>query len=181
MSRLQWLVSHPEFKRDPVRVMRGVVSWEIHKLLSKNMSLELDGVKLTSRPFDGNGRLICYFGPKFDDIHEFLKIYLKEGMVFVDVGANIGSHAITAARLAGGKGPSMRSRRTLIPIVFCGRISNCIILETLRCGRLASATTSAWCRFSSTRTAPRARSSTGREGCGHPSRRQIGQYDPGRC
>ena len=43
MSRLQWLVSHPEFKRDPVRVMRGVVSWEIHKLLSKNMSLELDG------------------------------------------------------------------------------------------------------------------------------------------
>ncbi len=104
MSRLQWLVSHPEFKRDPVRVMRGVVSWEIHKLLSKNMSLELDGVKLTSRPFDGNGRLICYFGPKFDDIHEFLKIYLKEGMVFVDVGANIGSHAITAARLVGAKG-----------------------------------------------------------------------------
>jgi FkbM family methyltransferase len=104
MSRLQWLVSHPEFKRDPVRVMRGVVSWEIHKLLSKNMSLELDGVKLTSRPFDGNGRLICYFGPKFDDIHEFLKLYLKEGMVFVDVGANIGSHAITAARLVGAKG-----------------------------------------------------------------------------
>lgn len=104
MSRLQWLVSHPEFKRDPVRVMRGVVSWEIHKFFSRNMSLELDGVKLTSRPFDGNGRLICYFGPKFDDIHEFLKIYLKEGMVFVDVGANIGSHAITAGRLVGKTG-----------------------------------------------------------------------------
>ena len=110
MSRLQWLVSHPEFKRDPVRVMRGVVSWEIHKLLSRNMSLELDGAKLTSRPFDGNGRLICYFGPKFDDIHEFLKLYLKEGMVFVDVGANIGSHAITAARLVGSKGIRLRLR-----------------------------------------------------------------------
>ena len=52
MSRLQGLVSHPEFKRDPVRVMRGVVSWEIHELCLKNMSLELDGVRLTSRPLD---------------------------------------------------------------------------------------------------------------------------------
>ncbi|HEX9170974.1 MAG TPA: FkbM family methyltransferase [Roseiarcus sp.] len=104
MSRLQWLMSHPEFKRDPVRVMRGVVSWEIHRLLSKNMSLELDGLKLTSRPFDGNGRLICYFGDKFDNIHEFLKIFLREGMVFVDAGANIGSHTINAASLVGRTG-----------------------------------------------------------------------------
>jgi hypothetical protein len=47
MSRLSWLLSHPEFRRNPIRASSGVVSWEIHKLLSRNMSLELDGLKLT--------------------------------------------------------------------------------------------------------------------------------------
>lgn len=104
MSRLGWLLNHPEFRKHPVRVSSGVVSWEIHKLLSRNMALELDGLKLKARPIDGNGRLICYFGTKFDAIFDFLKTYLKEGMVFVDVGANIGSHAINAARLVGRTG-----------------------------------------------------------------------------
>ncbi len=104
MSRIGWLLSHPEFRKHPVRVSSGVVSWEIHKMLSRNMALELDGLKLTARPIDGNGRLICYFGTKFDTIFDFLKTYLKEGMVFADVGANIGSHAINAARLVGGAG-----------------------------------------------------------------------------
>jgi FkbM family methyltransferase len=104
MSRLGWLLSHPEFRKHPVRVSSGVVSWEVHKLLSRNMSLKLDGLKLTARPIDGNGRLICYFGTKFDPIFDFLKTYLQEGMVFVDVGANIGSHAINAARLVGRTG-----------------------------------------------------------------------------
>ena len=44
MSRLRWLLSHPEFRRHPVQVSSGVVSWEIHKLLSRNMLLELDGL-----------------------------------------------------------------------------------------------------------------------------------------
>ena len=104
MSRIGWLLSHPEFRKHPVRVSSGVVWWEIHKLLSRNMALELDGLKLTARPIDGNGRLICYFGTKFDTIFDFLKTYLKQGMVFADVGANIGSHAINAARLVGDTG-----------------------------------------------------------------------------
>ena len=104
MSRLRWLLTHSEFKRHPVRVSRGVLWWEIHKLLAKNMPLELDGSKLTARPIDGNGRLICYFGTKFDVIFDFLKAYLRNGMVYVDVGANIGSHVINAARLVGRTG-----------------------------------------------------------------------------
>jgi FkbM family methyltransferase len=104
MSRVGWLLSHPEFRKHPVRVSTGVVSWEIHKLLSRNVALELDGLKLVARPIDGNGRLICYFGTKFDTIFDFLKIFLEKGMVYVDVGANIGSHTINAARLVGSSG-----------------------------------------------------------------------------
>jgi FkbM family methyltransferase len=104
MSRLRWLLSHPEFRRHPVRVSSGAASWEIHKVLSRNMSLELDGLKLIARPVDGNGRLICYFGTKFDPIFDFLKTFMQEGMTFVDVGANIGSHTLNAARLVGAAG-----------------------------------------------------------------------------
>ena len=58
MSRLGWLLSHPEFRKNPIRVSSGVVSWEIHKLLlSRNMSLELDGLRLTASTHQtGNGR-----------------------------------------------------------------------------------------------------------------------------
>jgi FkbM family methyltransferase len=104
MSRLRWLLSHQEFRSHPIRVSRGVVSWEIHKRLAKNTLLELDGIKLIARPIDGNGRLISYFGTKFDPIFDFLKRSLQSGMVFVDVGANIGSHAINAARIVGDTG-----------------------------------------------------------------------------
>jgi tRNA A58 N-methylase Trm61 len=65
---------------------------------------ELDGLKLTARSVDGNGRLICYFGTKFDSVFEFLKMFLQKGMVFVDVGSNIGSHTLNAARLVGSTG-----------------------------------------------------------------------------
>jgi FkbM family methyltransferase len=104
MSRLRWLLSHREFRSHPIRVSRGVVSWEIHKRLARNALLELDGIKLIARPIDGNGRLISYFGTKFDPIFDFLKKSLRPGMVYVDVGANIGSHAINAARVVGEKG-----------------------------------------------------------------------------
>lgn len=83
---------------------RGVASWELHKRLEKNTLLELDGIKLIARPIDGNGRLISYFGTKFDPIFDFLKTSLQPGMVYVDVGANIGSHAINAARMVGERG-----------------------------------------------------------------------------
>jgi FkbM family methyltransferase len=104
MSRLRWLLSHSEFRLHPVRVTRGVISWEIHKRFGKNTLLEFDGIRLIARPIDGNGRLISYFGTKFDVIFDFLKIILRRGMVFVDVGANIGSHVINAARIVGDTG-----------------------------------------------------------------------------
>jgi FkbM family methyltransferase len=136
MSRLRWLLSHPEFRRHPGRVSSGVVSWEIHKLLSRNMSLELDGLKLTARPIDGNGRLICYFGTKFDTMFDFLKTFLQKGMVFVDVGANIGSHTINAARLVGSSGsvfafePDPDTYRLLSDNIEANSLRNIVLKKT---------------------------------------------------
>jgi FkbM family methyltransferase len=136
MSRLRWLLSHEEFRSHPIRVSRGVVSWEINKRLAKNTVLELDGIKLIARPIDGNGRLISYFGAKFDPIFDFLKKSLQPGMVYVDVGANIGSHAINAARIVGEKGrvfafeADPETHRILAKNIELNRLSNIILTQT---------------------------------------------------
>jgi FkbM family methyltransferase len=60
-----------------------------------------------SRP-DGNGRLICYIGDKFDNIYEFIKIFLKiflrNGMVLVDIGRTLARVPSTRPRLIGSTG-----------------------------------------------------------------------------
>jgi FkbM family methyltransferase len=102
--RLNWLFHHPEFKRRPVAVLGGVARWEWHRLTHSPADLKLGDIIIRARPIDGNGRLICYFGVGFDTLRDFLTSSLKPGMVFVDVGANIGSHAIPAAKLVGDRG-----------------------------------------------------------------------------
>jgi FkbM family methyltransferase len=104
VNKLRWLASHDAFKENPLKVLGGVVRWEWHRASSRPAKLQLDGIELISRPFDGNGRLICYFGERFDPLFNLIKIYLKPGMVYVDVGANIGSHVLNAGRIVGESG-----------------------------------------------------------------------------
>ena len=66
--------------------------------------LPLSGFMLKARPSDGVGRLICYFRDAADGLFAFMKTYLKPGMTFVDVGANIGSHTVHGARLVASTG-----------------------------------------------------------------------------
>jgi hypothetical protein len=56
-----------------------------------------------SRP-DGNGRLICYFGDKFDNIYEFIKIFLKIFLRNGMVGRTLARAPSTRPRLIGSTG-----------------------------------------------------------------------------
>jgi FkbM family methyltransferase len=100
-KKIKWLAGHKMFRERPMRVITGVVRWEYHRTTRSHVTLNLDGIKLVARPLDGNGRLICYFGDQFDSIFGFMRQYLKPGMIYVDVGANIGSHVLNAARVVG--------------------------------------------------------------------------------
>jgi FkbM family methyltransferase len=100
-KKIRWLTGHRMFRERPIRVITGVVRWEYHRATQSPATLNLDGIKLIARPLDGNGRLICYFGDQFDSIFGFMRRYLKPGMIYVDVGANIGSHVLNAARIVG--------------------------------------------------------------------------------
>jgi len=104
LTKLSWLLRHPTFRKHPVRTTYRVMRWEIFRWTGTSIILPFSQFKLKVRPFDGIGRVICYFGEEADDIFVFMKGYLKTGMNVVDVGANIGSHAIFAAQLVSPNG-----------------------------------------------------------------------------
>jgi FkbM family methyltransferase len=70
----------------------------------KSVSMPLFDFRIEARPSDGMARLIWYFRNKADSLFAFMRNYLKPGMTFVDVGANIGSHTIYGARLVKPQG-----------------------------------------------------------------------------
>jgi FkbM family methyltransferase len=103
-DRYLWLFRHPTFRKRPVRTTYRVMKWEIFRRTRTHVKLPFLQFKLKVRPFDGMGRLICYFGEEADDVFAFMKGYLRTGMNVVDVGANIGTHAILAAQLVSPSG-----------------------------------------------------------------------------
>ncbi len=81
-----------------------VILWEWYRRRGNAVVLSLFDLRIKARPFDGIGRLICYFDEQADDLFAFMRSYLKPSDVFVDVGANIGTHSILASRLVGQQG-----------------------------------------------------------------------------
>lgn len=103
-ERIKWLVSHPGFRKSPIRVALNVAAWEWTKFLNHEITLPLTSMRLKVRPFDGAGRLLRYFGEEGDDLLSFLRSAIKPGMTVVDVGANIGSVSVPCSRLVGEQG-----------------------------------------------------------------------------
>jgi len=103
-EKLRWLLTHPEFRRSPARLLGRVALWEYRRLRGVPVELALGKYMVRARPTDGIGRLICYFGLRADELFAFLPWFLRPGMTMVDVGANIGTHSIVAAKLVGDTG-----------------------------------------------------------------------------
>src|SRR5690348_12398607 len=96
-KNINWMTSHPECKSHPFLFPIRVLRWEWHRTTGTPALLPLFDFVIQARPSDGMGRLICYFRNRADKLFAFMKNYLKPGMTFVDVGANIGSHTIHGA------------------------------------------------------------------------------------
>lgn len=103
-KRLSWLTSHPGYRAHrwtlPVQVLR----WEWYRMKGAPVVLPLFDFRIEVRPIDGVGRVVCYFREHADVLFAFMKNYLKPGMTFVDVGANIGSHTVYGSRLVSDQG-----------------------------------------------------------------------------
>jgi FkbM family methyltransferase len=103
-NRIAWLISHPVYRREPLRVWSRVARWEWVRKRGSPIILGLDDMRIKARPHDGIGRLLCYFGREADEMFDFMDKFLKPGMVVVDVGANIGTLTVYAARIVGSLG-----------------------------------------------------------------------------
>src|SRR5580693_3721826 len=103
-KNLTWVTSHPECRSHPLLFSMRVLRWEWHRMWGTPLLLPLSDFVIQARPSDGMGRLICYFRDGADELFAFMKRYLRPGMTFVDVGANIGSHTVHGARLVTARG-----------------------------------------------------------------------------
>jgi len=103
-KKLSWVTAHPGYRTHAWRLPMRIVRWEWCRMKGNPVRLPLFDFTIEARPTDGVGRVICYFREQADLLFAFMNHYLKPGMTVIDVGANIGSHTIYAARLVTDQG-----------------------------------------------------------------------------
>jgi FkbM family methyltransferase len=102
---LSYSISHPVGKRQPLRTMVRIVSWQMRSRLSTTPLRRRwlgDTVLVVEHGMTGvTGNL--YFG-----LHEFADMafvlhFLREDDLFFDIGANVGSYSVLAGKLSGAE------------------------------------------------------------------------------
>jgi len=101
-AKLRWLFRSPTFQKSPVRVLSRIVRWEYNRIFEKRSVVDFDDtLNIWLYPNDGVARLTYYFGYHEPEVFDFLHSYLREDMVFLDIGANIGTVTLFAAKRVG--------------------------------------------------------------------------------
>ena len=105
LNNFSYVFRHPIGKKQPVRTLLRIVNWQIRSRLIRN-SYEFEwisdsklSVKRGMRGATGN----LYYGLwEFPDMG-FLIHFLRPGDLFFDIGANIGSYTVLAAKVCGAE------------------------------------------------------------------------------
>ena len=97
---------HPSNRGRRIRALAGAVAWQARKRLSASpRDVPFFGWKLRCYPDSNSASNVIYFTERYDpDELGFLAAFLRPGDGFVDVGANIGTYSLLAARLVGASG-----------------------------------------------------------------------------
>jgi FkbM family methyltransferase len=104
-DKLRWLVNSTGFRRNPCGVIFRVFLWELYRLLNLEVPYIYDKrFPISLRPNEGVSRLVFYFGVSEPDLFDFYNDYLRPGMTVLDVGANIGLHALYMANRVAPRG-----------------------------------------------------------------------------
>lgn len=135
-AKIRWILSQKSFYKSPLRALYGILNWEINRLFNRSKIIKFDrNLNLYVEPNDGTGRLITYFKFHEPDFFDFLNSFLKPGMTFVDIGANIGAYTIFAAKRVGPIGhvfafePNPENFRKLQLNVILNRFMNVSLFQ----------------------------------------------------
>ena len=105
LEKIKSLLNYKDFKSSPMKVLYKMLKWEIARIRDKKVKYIFDQTfNITLQVNEGVSRLTYYFGYSEPGIFNFINYYLKEGMFFFDIGANIGLHSLFAAKRVGSKG-----------------------------------------------------------------------------
>jgi FkbM family methyltransferase len=105
LGKLKWMLSQSAFKRKPLTVAWRMLAWEILRTINRPLQYQYDEqFRIILRPNEGASRLTYYFGVSEPQLFEFYNCFLREGMVVVDAGANIGLHTLYFAKRVGKHG-----------------------------------------------------------------------------
>jgi len=97
-----WALSYSSLpKNAPNTLKRLLVLLDLHVFCEATL---INGYKMIVDPFDAVGYEIYRNGQFEPETVEFVTQNLKEGMTFIDIGANIGQYTLLAASIVGNSG-----------------------------------------------------------------------------
>lgn len=104
LQTLQFITRHPLTKYRPLAAVARFALWQAESRIRRDVTFNwVDGAKLIARRgmTGATGNIYCGL-QEFSDMG-FLLHFLREGDLFVDVGANIGSYTVLASAVCGAE------------------------------------------------------------------------------
>ena len=106
LRRIRALLENERFRNHPLRGIFRRIVWRLRWWLRPNepwLMISRDSTRLLT-VHGGIGHLLYCDGVSEPEVTEFVKHVLRPGMIFVDVGAHLGEHALLAAKIVGHQG-----------------------------------------------------------------------------
>ncbi len=99
------LLQREDFRHHPLRAIFRRLVWRLRWSVSrKPWLIHGHGTLPLYVPYGGAAALIYYQGTSEPEVSDFIKNFLKPGMVFVDVGAHLGEYTVLASAILKGSG-----------------------------------------------------------------------------
>lgn len=151
LFRADYLVSHPGFRRSPVRVLLRAAAWEVVKRTRRTVTISIHGdcrmLLHPPRSRHGHAGLVYVFRELYEPgVLAAIDRYLLAGAVAYDIGANIGLWTLRMSRRVGQGGrvvsfePVPATARQLEANVELSRASNVTVVAAALGDHAGSAT-----------------------------------------
>jgi FkbM family methyltransferase len=105
VGRYKFITKTESFSKQPIRSVCKLGRWMVFVWTKRDISFDTpDGTHFISMTQNLSSFIVYFDNYRDRNIYAFLVRYLKQGFVFVDAGANIGTYTVRASPLVGAQG-----------------------------------------------------------------------------